>query len=339
MEPVSLTEPVGQLIERLQSLPLEVHGVVAMALVAGLLLWAWGWRVLKPMTVVVSALAGAYAASLSAPSLGLMDVKIEAIVLAGFAFGALAGLLVYRSAMALGTGVVVAVAAPLVASVVLEVRPPEAGPLAQEDQFLEGVAIDDREAAVATSSPTPGPGGETRRVASEIHELMRHAAGMSRADESERDSAAGQDLVSSGSTPSAGESLAEEDISDAAARLQKFVRAAAAEAQVHWNKLPDQHRFVYGSTAIAGLAVGVMLGLVLPGRAAGAVTSLFGAAVWLPSFVWLSGAWAMPWRESLARLDARGWLIVWAVASVIGLALQWRGMRRAKRGRSTAEAA
>src|SRR5690606_15399192 len=121
VDPDALTEPVGHLVERLQSLPLEVHGVVGLALISGLLMWAWGWRVLKPMTVVVSALAGAYAASLSAPSLGLAeDVSIEAIVLAGFAFGALAGLLVYRSAMALGTGVVVAVAAPLVASTLLQ---------------------------------------------------------------------------------------------------------------------------------------------------------------------------------------------------------------------------
>lgn len=326
MDPEALTEPVGQLVERLQSLPLEVHGVVGLTLVAGLLMWAWGWRVLKPMTVVVSALAGAYAASLVAPSLGLAEnVKIEAIVLAGFALGSLAGLLVYRSAMALGCGVVVAVAAPLVASVVLA---PESaggdseGQLALEEQYLNGVEV-----AYADYPEDLETGVQTRRVAAGIRDLMREATGTAANEESD----AGLGAAALGNELPGDEAESGDDDSGPVARLKRFVGAVAEEAQVHWNALPERHRFVYGTASIAGLAVGVMIGLVLPGRAAGAVTSLFGAAVWLPCFVWLSGAWSMPWRDALGRLDGRGWLIVWGVASVTGMALQWRGMRRARR--------
>ena len=76
------------------------------------------------------------------------------------------------------------------------------------------------------------------------------------------------------------------------------------------------------SAAIVGALLGLTLGVLTPGFATALMTALLGAALWLgcgtgvavrlgvPGVSWLPDSWL-------------GWLVMWSVAAVIGLCIQW----------------
>ena len=138
----------------------------------------------------------------------------------------------------------------------------------------------------------------------------------------------------------------EEDVGDvkvpanlqpAADRISAAWTTATDEVRTQWAALPRPHQAVVGLAAIVGLAGGVVLGLAMPTWAAGAVTSLFGAAIWIPCLVWLSNAFGAPWRGQFDRTPA-AWLAIWAVVAFIGMLAQWSGVLGGKKAKAKAAA-
>src|SRR5262249_48063365 len=118
--PDDLLGPVSQTVEHLRSLPWAAHGLAGIALLAGLILWLIGRRVLKPIIVIIFALAGGGAGLLLSPLVGAAGgVGVYTGTVVGLALGAVIGLVLYRFSMAVGLGAVLGIAAPLTAAVVL----------------------------------------------------------------------------------------------------------------------------------------------------------------------------------------------------------------------------
>jgi hypothetical protein len=302
--------------ETLRSLPWAAHALVVVAMIGGIVLWLFGRVVLRPVSVVLFAALGG--------ALGLLVVTLTALgtntgvlsgVLVGMAVGAGAGLLLFRFAMAVGFSLVLGTAAPMAAAILLDVVAPRSpdddwdrggdawaerdgsgGTLALEDQYLRGV---------------------------QRYEEMRKNLGESGAGDSARAAATADD-------PEARRAAALHAASAAGEHVRAFASAVRDEAVYRWEGLSGRDRLVLGVGSVGGAALGFLLGLAMPGWAAGAASAMIGSLVWLAAGVWLLRAADAPGQGVIDSVGARGWLAAWAVASAAGMIVQWRRGRRAE---------
>jgi hypothetical protein len=210
--------------------------------------------------------------------------------------GALMGVVLYRFAMATSFGVVLAVAVPLSAAIALRVpesdAAPQQGPPTMSSHQDEELA---RTIETLRQSVTPDRPEADNAPAPEATDRQRVAAA----------------------------------VNSATQHVRTFLEALDQQLKARWDLLPTSHRLILGGSTAVGLALGVVLGLLLPRWAAGAVTAMFGAAVWLPCSLWFWTALGLPGAGSLDhRPDLC--LLVWAAASVTGMAVQWYGLVRGK---------
>lgn len=305
---------MSRVLEGIQSLPWGVHALVALGMAAGLVLWLIGQRVLKPLVVTLVVLAGGTIGGLLVPSTswGASLTPWHGIGL-GIVAGLLIGLLLYRSAMALGFGVVLGLLLPLGAAAILE-----AYPLAAPNRSVPAA----KGGWVETERLAKGLG--TRSGAHEAEFAILSAAWQDKAATVEKDAEAIVEKMP-------------ENLKPAAERIGEFWSGLTSKVGESWRGLPGTHQAILALCGAIGLATGIITGLMLPGWASATVTSMFGAAVWLPCFVWLSNAMGAPW---MARLDrsAMQWLGIWGAASVVGLIVQWYFGRRSGKGKQSAAA-
>lgn len=299
---------MSRALEGLSSIPWGVHAAVALVMAVGLVLWLVGQRMVKPLLVGLAAAVGAGLGGLLVPS---TSWGASLTVWHGLGVGAIAGLIVglllYRSAMAVGFGVVMGAALPLAAATVLQFYPVggAAGRAATEhwNEFEQAVGEWERD-GVSALVGAPGavdPGGVRIRPASFMDDAVE-AEGVAQAIEN-----------------------APENLRPAAGAISAAWSNATARVRDGWEQLPAPHRAIVGFAGVLGLAGGVILGLIMPAWAAAGVTSLFGSAIWLPSFVWLSNAMSAPWKQTLDRSPAT-WLAIWVAAGVVGMIVQWSGV-------------
>lgn len=287
----ALVESMSRALQGLSDLPWVVHVVVALAMAAGIVLWLTGERLLKPLTIVMCALVGGAIGFLLIPITPWSTAQGGTLTHwhglgCGAFIGALAGLLMFRSAIALGCGVVFGLLLPMLAAGLLGLTR-------------------------GGDSPPPAPEATGSGVSALMERVENGAVGQA--------ANAAVDRLPESAQP-------------AAESVRGFLTSASAKADETWSTLPALHRGVILLSAALGLAGGVIMGLSMPGWACGAVSSLFGAAVWLACFVWMSNAMQLPWRESLDRPTLQ-WLVIWSIAGVIGTGVQWSGLlaRRAPR--------
>ncbi len=296
----ALIDSGGQMVQELRSLPWGAHLLMFLALATGLILWCAGRKVLKPMVVVAFALMGGVAGFFLPPITALGDsLSVYAGLAIGLVLGALLGVLLYRFAMATSFGVVLAIAAPLTAAIVLGVPadpapPPDGGSATASEQIARN--IEHLRQSIAEPSP---------------HDTTPDGAGEPNATERQRVAAA---------------------VHTATDRVRAFLQALDDELKARWEQLPPANRLIIGGSAAVGLALGFVLGLLLPRWAAGTVTAMFGAAVWLPCALWFWTAAGLPGGPALDRRPDLC-LIIWAATSGVGMLMQWWGLVRRNRGK------
>jgi hypothetical protein len=117
----------------------------------------------------------------------------------------------------------------------------------------------------------------------------------------------------------------------AAGQLRDFSIALAHELCDSWSSLVPRHRLILGAATVGGLLAGLSFGMMLPVWAAGFVTALFGAAIWLPAAAWIGVAAQLPGQHFVQGRTAAWWLMVWGVVTVIGLMVQWSGLLSRKK--------
>jgi hypothetical protein len=348
-----------QLPDALQNLPWLVQIPVALAFVAGLVLWLAGRRLIRPVTIMVGLGVGGLLGFLVLPVL-MPTVAISPYLglAAGAATGLTTALLLYQvatavtfgSAIGAGCGItaaaVLGTALALPASAQLDDQPlpplppdspgqigggeqptyvpppapwnPRIEPLPEPEVGPEGADVENpgviRAKPVVVVKPKPAVAAKPTKPAT-VKKSTTTEGGHASAKNT-RSSANGEVRASAQS---------------AAGKVGEFWHAARSTWSGWWESVPEKNKpWIMGATA-AGVTAGTVLGLLLPAWSAGAVTALAGAAIWLPAALWLGMAWSVPGFSgkgggSVQSLSPGGWIAVWLVVAVIGVACQWYGL-------------
>jgi hypothetical protein len=320
-----VVHPVSGAVEQLRSLPWAAHMMAAGALATGLVLWLIGRRVLKPMVAVLFALLGGAIGFVVVPMTILAgSVSVYVGLAVGAAIGALLGVILYRFAMAIGLGLVLGVAAPLTVAAVMSFK---------ADHHADGAPAAQAPSGVVQGEPNGDAEADTlpARVTEEV--IRRQIDSLSKQLETDT-----TEPITEGeaAAPKPADTTAlEEVVRTAADRVEAFARAVADDVATGWGQLSPRHRLILTGSAGMGLALGIILGVVLPAWAAGMVTALLGAGVWLAAGTWLALAIGAPGSEHLQR-PAREWLVIWLGVSLLGVCVQWLGLvggKKRKKGR------
>jgi hypothetical protein len=136
MNPDTLDQ-VNQIVAAIQEHPMWAHAGLLTLLIAGVLLWVSGRRVLKPIFAVLGALAGGFLGHAIVPGLGIDNMFGVSGNLAGAAIGgamgALAAILIFRVAIGVLSALVVGGLAVLGASIFIQTTEPPAIELPTSD--------------------------------------------------------------------------------------------------------------------------------------------------------------------------------------------------------------
>ncbi len=116
-------------------------------------------------------------------------------------------------------------------------------------------------------------------------------------------------------------------IRDAAERSKEFVSRVAEAVKADYERRPARDKLILLSATLAGVGLGLVVGAVMPNRSAALVTSLFGSAMWMAAGVALLRAGMSPPPEIL-RQPPVTWAIVWGVAAIVGMAVQFGLLKR-----------
>lgn len=298
----------GELAEtNLRSLPPAALAVVAAVMVGGLLMWAFGGRLVKPMYAFLFGIGGA-AAGLFLPAALSFDMNLYVGVGLGAAIGVLAGILLFRLSMATALGAACGVLAPLIAGAVMWLGPadePRSGsPLSLQELFLADVPVEEKGAAAEA------PANE--EIGQDVLDVFFSL---------DNGGETSDNAISDAVMDEAAEAARELAVS-AARRTQAFVNELSKEAKAGWDELPEDQQLVLAVSAGLGALCGFLLGLSFPKKVAAAGSAFLGAGLWTPIAVKLIRDFAVPGAGSLPD-TARGWLALWLVIAGIGLALQW----------------
>src|SRR5690606_1985356 len=276
-------------------------------------LWLFGRKLAKPAFFLVGGLLGAAAGFLLLPAFGTPDIADVPSPYIGLGVGAAAGLIlagfVFRFTMALASAAVVGIAALLISSIYVTANPPD--PENTEQVQTPALAMI---APPLTLYQLRLPGVPTIERGRAIPVSLRQPAAEDPTDP-------GAPPALPGDEPAPDETEAPESLGDAAQRVRDFLDVLSSEIRLVWNSQPEEGRLIVLGSTVIGLALGFIIGLAAPHRAAIVITSMAGAAIWLPSAVALAHALEMPFRDALVW-GPRGWLIAWGVTSAIGVISQ-----------------
>lgn len=283
-----------------QALPQGGSVPLGVALMAGLLLWIMGARVIKPVFFLLGLSIGGFVGTTLMPLIGFPALVVAGVsispsvmgMLCGGVIGALCALAMFRLVIALTSAFAFAVAGVVGAMIFLHYNPTlsEGEPSATETAIVEG-------------SQNTASG-----IASTINEqIAREAAEQSMAllDQDERllDEDTKQQLV------------------DAAQRSKVFLAELGTAISEELESRPTRDKMIGFSAGFAGFAFGLLIGVLLPKRTTALVTSLFGSAVCMASVSALLTARSGQ-RPEFLNQSATVLAIVWVVLTAIGLMIQ-----------------
>lgn len=326
-----------------------VHVMAGLAIVVGLLLWAKGAKLLKPIAATVGLAAGALAGLLLVPLLGIGDLGPVPLPVAGVVAGGLLGLII---ALAITRLAVSVAAAGIGASVGLvgalaTIGPPPPAPEVETPaatvpgelapgflpESIGGVKLPSAEELPTLKQVLAA----LAEVLDPLRERLREVMDASRdgspgEGQSPSDGDAGDDTGTDAGgeggtrTPTDAERAFKSFADEAAAKSRAFFDAVGKLARARWDQLTEgDRRLVLGASAIGALA-GLAMGMLLPRKAMIAVTAPAGAAIWLGSAVLLLQAFGV--TELPVLMQPAGWLVTWGVISAVGVIAQSRKRKR-----------
>ena len=307
------SENAQPLLEIVRDLPLEVHVAAMIGLGAGLALWLVGRRLIKVVFILLGIAVGGALGFVIASLTGFETFEGFQATHIGLLCGAIGGIIaasfLFRFTIAISTSAVLGVAGLLGASVYLAAVQTGSEPaveLPASELALDGVPFDEEAERPAAQPPDAQQPTQPFGYPPPDPELV--------GDESSFDEV----------TP------ANEDVGEivdtAAGRVREFIARLADEARAAWEAQPAYDKGVMTIAAFAGAALGAMIGLVVPSGASAVVTSLAGAAIWIPCALWLGNKFHFPGVEHAHGISPKHWLIIWGVAALIGATAQWSGL-------------
>ncbi|MFG0245046.1 MAG: hypothetical protein ACF8MF_03225 [Phycisphaerales bacterium JB052] len=282
-----------------QALPEGGSVPLGVALLAGLLLWIMGARVIKPVFFLLGLAIGGFVGATLLPLTGVPTFEPGGVtitpgvtgLICGGVIGSLCALAMFRLVIAFTSALAFAAAGVVGALIFLHFNP----------TIGEGDLSDTQAALVESGEDIAG------FTTSLNEEISREAAERS-LDALDKD---GKIL----------DEDAKQQLKDAAARSKEFLEGLYATVSAEIEQRPARDKLIAFSAGFAGLAFGLLIGVTMPKRTTALVTSLFGSAVCMASVSALLTARSGEQPDFLDQ-SALVWAIVWGVLTMLGLMVQ-----------------
>jgi hypothetical protein len=298
-----------------EALPVEAHFAMALVFLAGLALWLFGGRLLKPLFAIVGLGLGGLLGLMILPAAGLEEVGGAPASLVGMGIGGVIGLVLalvtLKVAVVFAAGLGFAIAGFLGATIYLEHNPLPADE--PPVPIVEDEAPRDRAGRRLFTNPYTGEEmtiGELTRSLQEVEASLKADAPAE--DEADDEGPFGR-----------------EEIEAIAIRIRAVLAEALDAAKAHVNALSPRERLVVLGSTLGSMALGLLVGFFLPRRSTAAMTALAGSAIWLTAGVWLIDALA-PEYSGLTDYSPEVWAVLWFIAFLVGLVAQLAGLGRPK---------
>jgi hypothetical protein len=317
---LSAAAPISDLGElastSLRSLPPSGLMMAFAIMMSGLLMWAFGGRLVRPMYGFLFGVLGS-GCGLFVPALVGVNTSPYIGIAVGAVVGALIGLLMFRLSMASALAVAGGVLAPLITGAVLWLNPAAAttgNPLTGDALLLPGVPVEsasnDRphEDAPKNAADTPAITFES------IFKLKDLVSAESDNAKLEKTS----DVASQAAIALA---------RSAAERLRSFASELGGEAHAAWSDLPSNQQLMLAVASVLGGLGGFLLGMSFPKKVAAVGASFIGAGLWTPIAAKGMHDFSVPGHGALPS-TASGWLALWLIVVAVGLILQWTVLKR-----------
>lgn len=309
-----------------QTLPEGGMVPLVVGLVAGLALWLAGVKIVRGVFIAIGAAVGGFTGAVLIPLTGLPAFDLGPVTLnpgftgliAGGIIGALVALGMLRVVITFTAAGAFAVAGAMAALVFLHVSPTPT----TDDPAL----IPDNLALNEETPPIIDFDEEARRMAAErFTDEARSLA------DSVPEGTAASDLLDEFNTEEN-----RERIRDAAERSRAFVKGVYDKVMADYDARPARSKLILASATMAGLGLGLLLGVVMPKRSSALVTSLFGSALWLAAGNALVRANTDPAPEILSQ-PPLVWAVLWGTVTIVGMAVQFGLIKRRGSGGSDAD--
>jgi len=286
----------------LENLPATGLIPLGMLIVAGLMLWAAGRRILRLAFAVIGLLIGGLVGWMlgEAMDAGVLSWAFAAV--GAFVFACVAALAL-RFAVTVGMIWVFALLAPLAVVTVLEFQVSRAGKSLSEVQVTNPV------------------GDEiTRWLQQHDDPALRHEAGA--ALESWSQSAREQYDRAKNALDTTFEGEANNTID----QVERFSTQLVEALRAKWDSTPQSLRPTLLVSCVLGGLAGFLAGIVAFKISAAAITALGGSLLWLAGMQILAIRIELP--EGPWMPTSSGWLAAWLITSALGVVIQWMFRKR-----------
>lgn len=320
------SEPSQSVVEDafsyVQALPIEAHAAVGIMLLVGLGLWLFGGKIIKPLFGVAGLVLGGMVGLIAMPAFGFESVGGTSGALIGLAIGAVIGLvlslMMLKVAIVFAAGLGFAAAGFLGATVYLSHNPlPDDNPPA--------FSVDDSDRAPDGRLLFENPYTGERMTIDELTRSLREADSFL---------SGGKKDVQAPADATEGEGGVFDDahLQAIAVRCEAIVREGADMAKGHWNALSQRERIVVVGSTFGSLALGLLVGFMMPKKSTAFITALAGSAVWLTAGAILIDAF-IPSMRGLTDQPPTVWAGVWSFTFLLGLVVQLAGLGGAPTGK------
>ncbi|MGV6813914.1 MAG: hypothetical protein ACWA5W_02760 [Phycisphaerales bacterium] len=288
-----------------QTLPEGGSVPLGMALMAGLLLWLVGSRVIKPVFFLFGLAIGAFVGTTIIPLTGLPTFHPGGITLtpgitgliAGGILGSLVSLAMFRLVIAMTSAMAFAAAGVLGAMIFLHFNP----------TITDGT-LSAPQAALADHSEHADENNSLGGITTSLNDTINKQAAEQAANLLDQD-----DKLLDDDT--------KQQLKDAATRSKEFVDHMYNTIKADLDQRPTRDKLIAMSSGFAGLAFGLLVGVVMPKRTTALVTALFGSAVCMAATTALLTA-RTGQRPEFLNQSAVVWAIAWIVLTILGLMVQ-----------------
>ena len=296
-----------------QSLPEGGSVSLFFLLAGGMLLWLFGAKIVKPVFFLFGVAIGGFVGTTILPLTGLPAFELGGFtitpgftgLIAGAIIGSLVMLAMFRMVITLTAAIAFGAAGLLGAMVYLSFNP------------STGADLTANEAAIVSNGDSLA-----NALNSTTDAIAREAAERS------------VDMLNSGSGDPLIDDQTKSDILDAAQRSRAFVTRVWETVRDDLDDRPARDKMIAFSSMFAGIGLGLLIGVVMPNRAAALVTSLTGSAAWIGAGTALLTARNGEIPGFLDR-SAVVWAAVWIAIAILGLFVQlgFLGKKSGKLGR------
>lgn len=308
---------------------------LVIGLVAGLGLWLAGVKIIRIVFLAVGVAAGGFVVAVLMPLTGLPPFDLGTIVInpgftglfVGGIFGALIAMGLLRIVITLTAAGAMAVVGAMAALVFLHLDPTNPADASYADSRYTDPsgAINEGRGFLGRLTDDQIGDEAAQQAANQAAEAM------ARLNDSLPPDSTASNLIGDLDTEENRERLR-----DAAERSKAFISEVSDKLKSDFDARPARDRLVILSATMAGLAFGLLVGVAMPKRSSALVTSLLGSALWLAAGTALIRANTDPDPTYLTQPPLT-WAIVWTIAAILGMVVQF-GLIRRKGGKSSTEA-